>query len=228
MLRYFSGVQIQFEDLAEDVWRFRHKHFVERFGWNALRRPDGMERDQFDHDDAVHLVLCNNEEVVGYSRLLPTTKPHLLSHVYPEIAAGNPYPVGESVYEWTRCVAEQDVTIDGISASNILLTGVLEFCLVSGIKALIVETHPKLMHLLISTGWDVQPLAAPSVYAESLVVPICATPLVSALRTHHQLYGIEGSLLDPSPQRTNETGDLSRRVPLQSIDSVKESILSYA
>lgn len=227
MLRYLSGEQIQSDDCAEDVWRFRHKHFVDRFGWSALRKPDGLEHDQFDHDDAIHLVLCNNEDVVGYSRLLPTTKPHLLSDVYPEVAAGNPYPTGQFVYEWTRCVAEQDVSISGISASNILLTGVLEFCLVSGIEALIVETHPKLMHLLISTGWDVYPFAAPSTYAESLVVPICATPLHSALRTHHRLYGIEGSVLDLSSREMSPVDNLPFRSPSPSVNFMKE-VVSYA
>ena len=32
--------------LMEDVWRFRHQQFVERLGWNDIRRPDGREIDR--------------------------------------------------------------------------------------------------------------------------------------------------------------------------------------
>ncbi|WP_414815963.1 acyl-homoserine-lactone synthase [Rhizobium sp. IY2] len=34
----------------EKIWRFRHEQFVERLGWEALCRNDGLEIDQFDHD----------------------------------------------------------------------------------------------------------------------------------------------------------------------------------
>ncbi|MFD1744484.1 acyl-homoserine-lactone synthase [Rhizobium helianthi] len=198
MLTYIPGYIFEDHRLKKDVLKFRHRHFVERFGWEALRKPELLETDQFDTDEAIHLVLIKEGVILGYSRLLLTMRPHLLSDVYPEIAAGNPYPIGPAIYEWTRCVAEPDTKIAGISTSNILLTGVLEFCLVKGIEALIVETHPKLMNLLVSTGWDVEPFAAPCTYAESLVVPICAKPLHSALEIHHRLYGIEGSVLDLS------------------------------
>ncbi|TJX58638.1 MAG: GNAT family N-acetyltransferase, partial [Mesorhizobium sp.] len=41
-------------DLWEAVHRLRYQIFVEEMGWEDLRRPDGFEVDQFDHDEAVH------------------------------------------------------------------------------------------------------------------------------------------------------------------------------
>ena len=68
-------------DLMERVWRFRHAQFVERLGWKELKSEDGREIDRFDTDDAIHLVVEKAERIVGYTRLLRTSGPHLLSEV---------------------------------------------------------------------------------------------------------------------------------------------------
>ena len=166
-----------YADIMEQVWRFRHQQFVERLGWEACRRADEREIDQFDSEEAIHLPLLVDGDVVGYSRLLPTLKPHLLSDVYPHLMDGADWPRGQRIFEWTRCIAEvSEKTIAGVPISNILMTGVMEYCLVAGIQTLVVETHPKLVNLLVTTGWDVMPLAAPSVLEGALIVPITAKP----------------------------------------------------
>lgn len=181
----------------EQIWRFRHAQFVDRLGWDDIRRPDGREVDQFDTDAAIHLPLVDDDEVVGYSRLLPTQAPHLLSDVYPELMDGEDWPRGATIYEWTRCIASDTAApIAGVQASNVLMTAVVEYCLIAGISMLIVQTHPKLVNLLLTTGWDVTPLAAPSMFKGSLLVPISAIPSTTTLATHHQAYGINGSLLE--------------------------------
>jgi len=186
-----------YTSIMEQVWRFRHEQFVERLGWEACRRADGREIDQFDGNEAVHLPLIVDGSVVGYSRLLPTSRPHLLSDVYPYLMDGGAWPRGQRIYEWTRCIAEvSDKTICGVPISNILMTGVLEYCLVAGIQMLVVETHPRLLNLLLTTGWDVMPLAAPSVLEGSLIVPITARPSMAGLLKHHELYRITGSVLN--------------------------------
>ncbi|MCZ8179471.1 MAG: GNAT family N-acetyltransferase [Rhizobium sp.] len=202
-----------YDELMEQVWRFRHEQFVERLGWEACRRADSREIDQFDGDEAIHLPLILDGEVVGYSRLLPTLKPHLLSDVYPHLMDGAEWPRGQRIFEWTRCIAEiSDKTISGVPISNILMTGVMEYCLVAGIDMLVVETHPKLVNLLLTTGWDVMPLAAPSVLDGSLIVPITAKPSMAGLLKHHELYGISGSVLDLelAPGNPFDSSPLSR------------------
>ncbi|MGL3605693.1 acyl-homoserine-lactone synthase [Rhizobium sp. G187] len=201
--------------LMEKIWRFRHAQFVERLGWTAIRRPDGREIDQFDTPDAVHLPLLIDGEVMGYSRLLPTMGPHLLSDIYPHLMDGAEWPRGNRIYEWTRCIAAvSDARIANVPLSHILMTGVLEYCLVAGIDQLIVQTHPKLVNLLVSTGWDVMPLAAPSVLDGSLIVPISAKPSARGLLKHHELYAITGSVLDLELSPGNPFGmGALRRLP---------------
>ncbi|MDH4415449.1 MAG: acyl-homoserine-lactone synthase [Rhizobium sp.] len=198
MLATILGADTQdYADIMEQVWHFRHRQFVERLGWEACRRADDREIDQFDGREAIHLPLILGGDVVGYSRLLPTLKPHLLSDVYPGLMDGAEWPRGPRIFEWTRCIAEvSDKTIANVPISNILMTGVMEYCLVAGIETLVVETHPKLVNLLLTTGWDVMPLAAPSVLDGSLIVPITAKPSMAGLLRHHELYGITGSVLD--------------------------------
>ncbi|MBP2444078.1 acyl-homoserine-lactone synthase [Rhizobium leguminosarum] len=182
--------------LMEKIWAFRHQQFVERLGWEEIRRADSREIDEFDSEGAIHLPLLHGDEIVGYTRLLPTTEPHLLSDVYPELMDGREWPRAANIYEWTRCISAKSAgPMQGVAASNLLMTAVVEFCLCAGIASLIVETHPKLVSLLISTGWTVMPLAAPTLFRGSLLVPIEARPSAKTLMTHHQVYGINGSLL---------------------------------
>jgi N-acyl-L-homoserine lactone synthetase len=70
------------------------------------RRPDGREIDQFDTDACVHIVGVEDHEVVSYTWLLPTTSPHLLSHVYPGMLAGATAPTGPDIWQWTRCAVD--------------------------------------------------------------------------------------------------------------------------
>jgi acyl-homoserine lactone synthase len=65
-----------------------------------------------------------------------------------------------------------------------------------GITSLIVETHPKLVNLLVSNDWDVTPLSAPTHHKGHLVLPIDAKPSVRALMKHHAAHGINGSVVD--------------------------------
>jgi N-acyl-L-homoserine lactone synthetase len=83
-------------EISEQAWRLRHRIFVEELGWSDLRRPDGREIDQFDHEEAIHHHCIRDGRVVGYQRLLPTTRPHLLTDVMPEFATDRHRPARRS------------------------------------------------------------------------------------------------------------------------------------
>jgi acyl-homoserine lactone synthase len=110
------------------AFELRHRVFVEEKGWQALKRPDGRETDQFDDEHAVHMLYIEAGAVIGYQRLLPTTRPYLLTEVYPQLCDGRP-PSGRDVWEWTRyCVApsrrERGRMLSPIA--HALLTGIVE------------------------------------------------------------------------------------------------------
>lgn len=191
-------------DLMEKVWRFRHVQFVERLGWRELASDGGRERDRFDTDDAIHLIAEKRGEVVGYSRLLRSSGPHLLSDVYPEIMHGRDWPREETIYEWTRCITDVDAGRFGdIQASHVLITGVLEFCLAAGIKGMIVETHPKLVTWMTETGYEVEALQIPQMMNGVPIVPVYIGATMAALERHHRMFGIDRSVLAIDAALTN-------------------------
>src|SRR5579883_1730697 len=74
-----------YRDEMEQAYRLRHQVFVKEMGWKNLAKPDGREIDQFDNKYAVHMLYIEESKVLGYQRFLPTTRPHLLSEIMPEL-----------------------------------------------------------------------------------------------------------------------------------------------
>src|ERR1041384_1478666 len=68
-------------------FRLRHEIYVVERNWKDLARADGLERDQFDDVDATYILAIDDGQVIGGSRLVPTTRPHLLSEVFPYLAS---------------------------------------------------------------------------------------------------------------------------------------------
>lgn len=142
--------------------KLRHRVFVEERGWEALRRADGEEVDQFDTDQAVEMVVTAAGAVVGYQRLLPTTSPYLLTDVFPQLCDGEP-PRSPEVWEWTRFAVDAKHRV-GPAATAIsleLTIGLVRWGLASGVSSVVVEIEP--VHLLrfVSSHFVVRPLGLP-------------------------------------------------------------------
>lgn len=181
------------------AYRLRHRVFVDKFRWEALRRPDGREIDQFDGEDGLYFIGLVDGTVVCNARLLPTTKPHLLSDVYPEILDGAEVPRGPDIYEWTRtCFApERGDSLSGMSmTAGVLFTGVVEACLKLGIRGLTVETDPLWVTRFLELGFDARPLALPVQYDGRPLLAIWAGVHEGTLTTLRQRFGLAASVLD--------------------------------
>ncbi|EJJ26177.1 acyl-homoserine-lactone synthase [Rhizobium sp. CF142] len=139
--------------LMDRVWSFRHTRFVEQLGWEAVRRADRRERDQFDGPSAIHLILEHKKRIVAYSRLLPTSLPYLAAEFCPHLMATLPaerYP-----FEWTRCATVRNApTINGIGASELLMTGVLECLLALGAGGVVFLTYPRVVAMMRRRGYQ--------------------------------------------------------------------------
>jgi acyl homoserine lactone synthase len=93
------------KQLYSDLARYRYQIFVELLGWK-LGSTNGLEIDQFDHEDSTYVIAQNaNEEIIGCGRLLPTTQDYLLERVFPELLNGSPPPKDENVWELSRFAA---------------------------------------------------------------------------------------------------------------------------
>jgi len=150
----------RYGDAMEQAWRLRHQIFVEEKGWTDLARPDGREIDQFDTPHAVHFLAMEGDTVIGYSRLLPTTRPHLLSDVYPELCEGA-RPAGPHLWEWTRQGVARSHRARGRVVNPVsiaLLTGIVEWGMAHGLTGLLLQM-PTLYMIAATAAFDARTLA---------------------------------------------------------------------
>jgi acyl-homoserine lactone synthase len=169
--------EFQYRDEMEQVYRLRHQVFVEEMGWTDLAKPDGREIDQFDDKHAVHMLYIEEGKVLGYQRMLPSTRPHLLSDIMPELCEVE-RPVGPHVWEWTRYCVVQGRRDRGRALSpigNALLSGIVEWGLASGISMVIIEMTPIWLLRLVQLHFKVMPLGLPRAIAGEDTIAVTAT-----------------------------------------------------
>lgn len=154
-----------YEDVIEQHFRLRHEIFVEERKWEALRRSDGREIDAYDDDDAIYLLALEDRRVLGGSRLYPTTKPTMMSDVFPHLAAVRGCPVDPLVWEWSRFFVARDRR-DG--AFNLqLMAAAQEFCLDQGIERLCLVMETWWLPRFQEIGFVVTPLGLPALVENS-------------------------------------------------------------
>src|SRR6185369_2500150 len=115
-------------EALEEMFRLRHDVYVKERNWTDLARPDGLERDQFDNENATYLIAFDDGRVSGSVRLLPTVTPHLLGDLFPQLCEAQPVPRSEDIMEITRLCAHADYRQPGKKSFVIdrLATGMFE------------------------------------------------------------------------------------------------------
>lgn len=189
------------------AFRLRHKVFVEEKGWTDLRRDDGRETDRFDDEHAVHMLYVEREHVVGYQRMLPTTRPHLLSEVLPELCEGE-RPVGSNIWEWTRYCVEQGHRERGRMLSpvaNALLSGIVEWGLGSGVDTIVIEMNPLWLLRLVQLHFRVTPLGVPRLINGEETVAVTAKFDGRALDRLLETRGTSSTLVASPALRSHRT-----------------------
>ncbi len=150
----------QFGPEMEQVYKLRNQVFVQEKGWANLARPDNREIDQFDNADAVHMLCLIDGNLVGYQRMLPTTKPYLLSSVYPQLCEDE-LPNDSTTWEWTRYAVLKEHRARGRILSpvaNHLLSAIVEWGLQNNITSVVIEMQPLWLLRLVQLHFRVFPL----------------------------------------------------------------------
>ncbi len=152
-----------YRDALNQMFRLRHRIFVERMGWEALRTPDGIEKDKFDTAEAIYLILMDDDTVIGTHRLLPTVRPHLFSEIFRDWCNVKGVQVGPRVYELNRtCVDEERLPRERREwARKQIMAGLMEFCVYAGIEQFTVLTPLDILFRYLLIGWDIKPLGVP-------------------------------------------------------------------
>ncbi len=176
----------------------RHEVFVEEMGWEDLRSADGLERDQFDTPDAIYLLLIEDGVLVGSHRLIPTMKPHLFSDIFPHLCDVRGVVRSNKVYELNRtCV---DTVLLGpkgsVRARKILMTGLMEFCVRSGMDHFTVLSKVDILERYTRIGWNLRPLGVPVIIDGGPQVAVQVKTDAAALKVMREACRIREDLLD--------------------------------
>jgi acyl-homoserine lactone synthase len=165
-----------YAEAMEQAYRLRHMVFVEEMGWSNLRRPDGREIDQFDDGRALHMLYLDGDRLMGYQRMLPSMRPHLLSSVLPHLCDGD-FPVGPHIWEWTRyCVTKEHRDRGRLLSpvGNLLLSAIVEWGLENGVSKIIIEMNPIWLLRLVQLHFRVTPLGIPQEDGKDSIVAVTA------------------------------------------------------
>jgi N-acyl-L-homoserine lactone synthetase len=159
-----AGNRDAYSDVLDDMFRMRYRIVVEEWGWDIPGIRKGYDKDQFDTDETVYIVvLADNGEVVATSRMNPTTGPHMLSELFADYCDLQPYPVAGDVWECSRFVTDRSLMTDPVEDFRIrcrLGLGLTVFCLDNGITRLSWLTHQKFYNL-VQRVWKTEPLGLP-------------------------------------------------------------------
>lgn len=178
----------------EQAYRLRHNVFVDEMGWDDLRKPDGREIDQFDDGRALHMLYIEEDRVLGYQRMLPSMRPHLLTEVLPHLCEGD-FPVGPHIWEWTRyCVTRQHRDRGRILSpvGNLLLSAIVEWGLASGVQKIIIEMNPLWLLRLVQLNFRVTPLGLPQQIGKDSIIAVTAA---FDRRTLKKLQEVRGNIV---------------------------------
>lgn len=134
-------------DDVREMYRQRHRVFKERLGWQ-VPSIDGLEYDDFDHDDTLYLMCFDDaERQIGSARMLPTSMPYMLKDVFPQLLDGEKAPENAFVWEGSRLavdIPEDPTSYEGRKSLaalgkpiSELFLGVVETCLANGVEEFI-------------------------------------------------------------------------------------------
>ena len=191
------------EALVRAMHRDRKRVFVDRYGWNVPVVDGDQEIDQFDTGDAVYLIASDDgRQHLGSTRLLPTTAPHLLSDLFPQLAGGM-VPRGPAIMEMTRLVYSPDIS-DPLLLDRVRMTlrvAVMEYALRSGIGHYTAIVRMEFLPTILSAGWTAMPLGLPTAIDGEMTAAVLIDMTEAALAEIRMRTRIAGPVLRPDDSR---------------------------
>lgn len=185
-----------FQIQLRHMWRQRYKAFVEDLGWELSTR-NGLEIDQYDNDGAVYLIASDDGDgVTGSMRLLPTTAPHLMSDLFPELCAKG-VPRGTDIWESSRTNIRPDEPDSHHMTRTMgeIMCGMMEFGLLYGVRKITFTANMTLLPSVLKAGWDVEPLGLPRDLDGDLTVACAINVTADGLRNVQRTRSIRGFVM---------------------------------
>jgi len=161
-----SANKDRYAALVDGMFRDRKRVFVDRLKWDIPVVDGVYEKDQYDTADAIYLIVDdpNTGRHRGSVRLLPTSGPHMLKDIFPQLCEGE-VPVGADIWEATRICTSPDLEgIDPKEVRRLIYIASFEFALLYGVSRMTMLTHMEYLSRLLAFGWECRPLGLPQDY----------------------------------------------------------------
>lgn len=144
------------------MFEARKAVFIDLLKWDLPVLADRYEVDQFDDGNAVYLILADpRHRHLASARLLPTTRPGILSSLFPALCEEAP-PSGPDIFEITRfCLSRSLRAPERRLARDRLVTGLAQFAIANGIRAYTGVADIGWLQQILAFGWKCRPLGLP-------------------------------------------------------------------
>lgn len=142
-------------DLWSSSFRLRHRVFIKLLRWD-VGHVRQMEYDQYDTPGAEYIIVADEQnQAVGMARLLPTTRPYMLSDLWPDLLDQDTHVAEDAVWEVTRfCVDPWLPGEDQLRVMQELTAACLDFALERDLRGLLAITYPKTWEELKMIGLE--------------------------------------------------------------------------
>lgn len=155
--------------LVENMFRDRKTVFVDFLKWD-LQHDGELEKDQFDNERAIYIVIEGDTgEHLASVRLLPSKEDHILGSVFPHLCE-NGVPRSPDIFEITRLC--QKPSLRGDEARIVrqrIASALVEYALAVGIKKYTGVTPMDFLSRLLVNGWVCNPLGLPQSDGETMI-----------------------------------------------------------
>lgn len=148
------------EKLLAEMFRLRARVFRDKMNWD-VEVIDGMERDKYDDEQPVYIVLTDEgqQKVHGSLRLLPTTGPTLLRDTFSDTLLDAVGLTAPTIWECTRLCIDDKLVGDRpenlLMASALLIEGLGEVAVKSGIETILGVFEPMMLRVYRRIGCSV-------------------------------------------------------------------------
>jgi acyl-homoserine lactone synthase len=187
-----------YEDVLEQHFRIRHDIFVDERRWETLRKPDKREVDDYDNEDTIYLLALEERRVVGGHRLYPTTKPTMMSEIFPHLADVRGFPSNPLIWEWSRYFIVRDRREGDLNLQ--LMAAVQEVCLTEGIMHISAIMETWWLPRFHEAGFVVTPLGLPVLVDDAWTMAALIDISQDTLRTLNERTGVPSVIARNGPR----------------------------
>ncbi len=144
------------------MFEARKRVFVDLLGWDLPVLADRFEIDQYDGQRARYLILADpNQNHLASARLLPTTGPHILGDLFPELCDA-PAPTSPQTWEITRFCLDRSLRArERRRWRDALVTALTHYALEHGITAYTGVAEQGWLEQVLAFGWHAELLGNP-------------------------------------------------------------------